>query len=143
MNKDCPKHLEESKRQLKTTGLKVTGARLGLLDIFKHAQRPLSIKEISGQLRAASADTATLYRNVQALAGLGLVKEIRLKSRQAYFELAGEHHHHLVCERCGKVSDIEMCDIKLPPATVRQAGFAKVSRHALEFFGLCRACAGK
>jgi len=139
MRKFCPEHTTESTRQLKTGGLKITSARLSLLDVLKHSKKPLSIKEIAKSLDGV--DLVTLYRNIEYLKNLGLVKEINLKDRQAYFELAeGRHHHHLICTNCGKLADVEIPEIKLSKSFLKKRGFSKITDHSLEFFGLCAKC---
>ncbi|MDR3643385.1 MAG: Fur family transcriptional regulator [Candidatus Doudnabacteria bacterium] len=139
MNKPCNQHIAESKEQLKAGSLKITSARLTLLDILKHAKKPLSIKEIS--LRLGEVDLVTLYRNVESLQNLGIVKQINLKDRQAYYELSGgEHHHHLICTNCGKLEDVQVEEIKLNKTFLKNHGFAKVTDHSLEFFGICKNC---
>lgn len=140
----CVKHLKESQTQLKTNGLKVTSARLGLLDVFKHAKKPVSVKQLAKKLGKNAADVVTLYRNVEALADLGVLKMVRLNDKQIYYELAGgEHHHHLICTNCGKLEDVKMREINLSKTFLKSHGFAKVTSHSLEFFGLCQACVKK
>ena len=140
----CPKHLKGSQNQLKANGLKVTPARLGLLDIFKHGKKPISVKQLAKKLGNNAADIVTLYRNVEALADLGLLKRIRLNDKQIYYELAGGgHHHHLVCTNCGKLEDVKMREINLNKTFLKHHGFAKVTDHSLEFFGLCQTCSKK
>ena len=139
MNKPCPQHTTESKQQLKTGGLKITAARLDLLDSLKHAKKPLSVKEIARDL--GGSDLVTLYRNIESLENLGVIKQINLKDRQSYYELAGgRHHHHLVCTSCGKLADVEITELDLKPNFLKNHGFAKVTDHSLEFFGLCNSC---
>jgi Fur family ferric uptake transcriptional regulator len=140
MDKICVQHTNESKKQLKTGGLKITSTRLQLLDIFKHAKKPLSIKELAKSI-GAKADEVTLYRNIESFENLGLLKQIRFQDRQAYYELSGDHHHHIVCQRCGKIADVKNCRVNLPKASVAAAGFKKLKGHSLEFFGLCNSCA--
>ena len=144
MNQECPQHATESKSQLKTGGLKITPARLQMLDLLKHAKKPLSIKEIAKALGKNGVDPVTLYRNIESLQNLGLVKQINLKNRQSYYELAaGKHHHHIVCTGCGRLSDVEVPEIKLNKSFLIRHGFVKLADHSLEFFGLCKPCAKK
>ncbi len=145
MKIDCKQHVRESKAQLKNNGLKITTARLGLLDILKHAKKPLSIKEITKQLGDGGVDPVTLYRNVESLEKLGLLKKVRLNDRQAYYELAAtEHHHHLICKQCGKIADIADCKVSISNKDLlKKTGFAKVTDHSLEFFGICKECSKK
>ncbi len=142
MQKDCKVHALESKAQLKSGGLKITPARLAVLDVFKHAKKPLSVKELAKLLTGPDPDIVTLYRNLEVLEKLGLLQPIQLQDQQVRYELAGDHHHHLVCEVCGKVVDVKDCDFgSLPKGVIKKSGFATVNRHSLEFFGTCSNCA--
>lgn len=124
---------------MKDAGLKVTAARLGLLDVLKHAKKPLSIKDIANALEK-KIDLATFYRNMELLAGVGLVEQVRFLGRGSLYELAGSHHHHIICERCGKISNVKKCQLALEEFSVKNSGFAVISRHSLEFFGVCKKC---
>jgi Fur family ferric uptake transcriptional regulator len=139
MNKPCNQHRLGSKEQLKAGGLKVTAARLGLLDLLKHAKKPLSIKQMA-KLSGAGTDLVTIYRNTESLLELKLVTKVNLGGKEACYELNGKHHHHIVCENCGKVSDIKNCHVALQKNTLKDSGFAALKNHSLEFFGLCLAC---
>lgn len=142
MSKECTKHQEESVVQLKSGGLKVTPARLSVLDVFKHAKKPLNVKELSKNFSCQNTDQVTLYRCVESLQNLGLLKKVYIDSSQTYYELsAQDHHHHLVCKTCGKIADIEGCDIKINQKhLLKGSGFAEVDDHSLEFFGTCNDC---
>jgi len=138
----CKRHSAESSSQLKKGGLKVTSARLKIMDIFKHSQKPLNIKQIAARLKGLDIDLVTLYRNVESLKNLGFIKEVRLKDRQAHYELKTEkHHHHIICQNCGKISDIQNCNIDIAdPQFLKAHGFSKITDHSLEFFGICKKC---
>jgi Fur family ferric uptake transcriptional regulator len=139
---NCVTHSKTIKQQLKGNKLKATPARLGLLDVFEHVKKPLSVTELAQKLGRLGVDKATLYRNVESLEALGLLKKIHLADRQEYYELAGRHHHHhLVCKICGKVSDVEGCKIiSTNKNLLKKSGFAKITDHSLEFFGICNNC---
>lgn len=139
----CVEHSTQSAALLKTSRLKSTGARLTLLDMFKHAKKPLSVSEIFAALKNSKTDKVTLYRNVEALADLGILKQIRLKDRQAYYELVEKnHHHHLICQECGKIKDISNCRLTtIHTRALKNLGFSQINEHSLEFFGVCAACA--
>jgi Fe2+ or Zn2+ uptake regulation protein len=137
---DCKIHLNESQYQLRQGKLKITKARLTVLDVFKHAKKPLNLKEIY-KLTGGSADLVTLYRNIESLIKLALVKKVHLGEKEAHFELVGEHHHHIVCDNCGKIAEIKNCQVNLPMSSVKKSGFKKLNNHSLEFFGLCISCA--
>lgn len=141
---NCPKHLVEHKTLLKNNSLKATPPRLELLDILEHSKKPLSIKEFVDKVKTKNIDTATIYRNMASLAELGLVHVVNLNNKEAYFELASrKHHHHLICEKCGKIADVENCKVSVSDKAIKNSGFASINHHSLEFFGLCQNCQNK
>jgi Fur family ferric uptake transcriptional regulator len=84
-----------------------------------------------------------VYRALEALDGLGLVQRVDLGDGIARFEPAlpgGDHHHHLVCDDCGKVEPFE--DPLLEAAIERVAderGYA-VAAHDVVLKGACEDC---
>lgn len=138
-------HSTQSKAELQEGNLKATSARLELLDIFRHAQKPLSVNELFGLLKKLHIDKVTLYRNVESLVNIGILRQVRLKDRQAYYEMANHgHHHHVVCTRCGTIKDMSGCGINIVNKRfLKVSGFDKITEHSLEFFGICASCAKK
>lgn len=130
---------------LKSAGLKVTAPRLAILKALNSAQQPLSAKGIFDALpKASRADQATIYRNLDSLLAENLIRQVNFQHDHNHYELAENHHHHTICESCGKVVDISQCDIASLEKQVKTvSGFATINHHALEFFGLCKKCAKK
>ena len=130
--------------RLRREARKVTGPRAAILEILRQHPHPLTNKEIFAELPKGGCDLATIYRAMQMLEKLGMVKRFDFGDGAARFELVGEnddgHHHHLVCTRCAGVVEIEEC---FPEETERriasQNGFSAVT-HRLEFFGVCPDC---
>jgi Fur family ferric uptake transcriptional regulator len=138
----CKQHINEFKLFFRGQGLKATLGRLEILDVFAHQAKPISIGELKSKI-GGSTNLVTLYRNVETLAKIGILNRIRLQDKKDYYEFAYKtHHHHLVCSECGKVSDVEACNIPtINPKILKQSGFAQIKNHRLEFFGLCVSCA--
>lgn len=131
---------------LKQTGLKITRPRLAILGILQNARLPLSAKDIFNKLpKAAKPDQATVYRNIENLEAVKLIRQVNFQHDHNHYELvANGHHHHAICENCGKVVDISKCDIAgLEKQVKAVSGFTKINHHALEFFGLCKNCTKK
>ena len=143
--KNCKKHKSKNISKLKRNQLKITQVRLALLDVLEHAEKPLSVKDIKKTLGVSKADTATIYRNLEALKKLGVVLQVELNRGEAFFELADrEHHHHVICEICGKICDVPKFHPKtLEENALKSSGFARIKRHSLEFFGICKECENK
>jgi Fe2+ or Zn2+ uptake regulation protein len=128
---------------LKDAGFRVTTGRVAVLHLLEQSPTPLSIQDILKQVKHVRLDQATVYRMLTALREKGLVQLVNMEHDHAHWELAG-HHHHAVCESCGKVLDISKCDLhRLEEEIKTVSGFASLHRHSLEFFGLCAACAKK
>ncbi|WP_164514455.1 Fur family transcriptional regulator [Brevibacterium aurantiacum] len=84
---------------------------------------------------------ATVYRQLNALSESGHADSITIAEKQLFRACAqDEHHHHLVCENCGKAVEIEPPSEDWMSTTARVHGF-EVTRHMFEIFGLCAECA--
>ena len=106
----------------------------------------LSAQEISDKLHGSGSDIgiASVYRALDLLHGMGLVQRVEFGEGVARFEPitpGGEHHHHAVCDRCGRVTPFE--DERLERDLDRLAGNLKhsMSGHDLVIHGECRRCA--
>ena len=132
--------------RLRREARKITGPRAAILDLLRHHPHPLTNKQIFAGLPAGGCDLATIYRAMQLLEQLGMVKRFDFGDGVARFELVGEgddgHHHHLICTRCAEVVELPDCfPAEIERRIAVQNGFAGVT-HRLEFFGLCPACQG-
>ena len=139
--------METTKRildELKTNGFRRSAAREALLRTFEAAQSPLSVPDIERCLASGprSFNKTTVYREIEFLKTAGYVSELTLRNDVALYELAGPHHHHLVCVDCGTVRDVAVkegaweCEER---RIEKREGF-RVLDHSLEFFGLCGSC---
>lgn len=135
---------EHAHAELKLAGYRSGGARSAVLDILAQQDCCLSAQQIHDELRAAGhgIGIASVYRALDALTRTKLVRRVELGAA-SYFEPAlpsGEHHHHAVCDRCGKVTAFE--DAKLEAAIDRLAGRLDYAAggHELVIHGACPAC---
>lgn len=110
-----------------------------------HPDRYLNIVEIDQYLREKYPGLShdTIYRNFKEFQKLGIV-ELRQYNDQMQVKWACDHahHHHFICERCGKVQEIQM-----PPIDydffIRQLPGAKITGHSFELHGVCAECRKK
>ncbi len=104
--------------------------------------RFVSAQELHRTLAAAghTVGLATVYRQLNALSESGQADSITVADRQLFRACdQNEHHHHLVCEDCGRAVEVG------PPGedwirNVAQANDFTVTSHVLEIFGLCSDC---
>lgn len=130
--------------RLRRKDRKITGPRQAILDVLRQNRHPLTTKEVLRQLGESDCDLATIYRSLHLLENIGMVKRFDFGDGAARYELVGhddhDHHHHLICMRCGKVVEIEECfPRKWEQEIAQRHGFSAVN-HKLEFFGLCPRC---
>lgn len=124
-----------------------TANRQALVEVLRRAGRPLSIPEIL--LAEPSLRQSSVYRNLGVLEQAGGVRRVLAADEFARYELAEElteHHHHLVCRRCGSVEDVtlrpsaERAVERAVDDAAADAGFL-AEHHRLDVIGLCRRCA--
>jgi Fur family ferric uptake transcriptional regulator len=101
-------------------------------------------QEVHSQLKASGATVGltTVYRHLQQLVDDGDLHALQLADRQTAYRLCGpEHHHHLVCTRCGSAVEIPGTEIDTwVRKEAAEQGFADVT-HSVEVFGICPECA--
>jgi Fur family ferric uptake transcriptional regulator len=129
---------------LRQYDFKVTHARVRLLAELEHATKPMSAQELHHELADAKMDLATVYRSLNKFADAGLITRVQLGDEFMRFEFAKHsHHHHIVCNSCGKVSEIELCNLDaLSHEIAQKTGFRNIAHHVV-FSGDCEECANK
>ena len=130
------------KSLLQSQNLKITPARLAILSYLAHTSRPLTVDDIIShvKLEHTEADRATIYRIVETFSEKGIIKRLEFGEGKYRYELAGDDHHHLICEKCGNIEDISDCGISLWEAEIKKKKNFIVTRHSLEFYGVCQLC---
>lgn len=129
--------------ELRGRGFRLTRARKAVVTLLACIDAPQSIPEILGALRkkGLAFNKTTVYRELAFLVKEGVAKEVHVSDEKRYYELAGEHHHHTICMRCGDIRDVLFRENLLHVERVlsERNGF-RVLEHSLEFFGLCSGC---
>jgi Fur family ferric uptake transcriptional regulator len=126
---------------LKTIGLKATGPRLRILELFeKSTVRHLAAEDVYRLLMKEGIDVglATVYRVLTQFEQAGLLKRHHFESGKAVFELNdSSHHDHLVCMQCGRVEEFYDAEIeKRQNRVAKDRGFA-IRDHALALYADC------
>jgi len=128
-------------RELKETGLKVTGPRLKVLDLFHHSrERHLTAEDVYRKLLDDHSDIglATVYRVLTQFEQAGLLMRHHFEGGKAVYELnEGTHHDHLVCLQCGRVEEFYDSEIeKRQQKIARDRGF-QIHDHSLHLYADC------
>jgi Fur family ferric uptake transcriptional regulator len=120
--------------------LRKTRQKEAIRTAFLTANRPLSPEETLAyaQEQVDGISMATVYRNIGALVEDKWLMPVEIPGESTRYEVAGkEHHHHFHCQSCGKVFEMQGCNIALKPKL--PAGF-RVTGHEFFVYGECADC---
>lgn len=137
----------EAEEQLAAAGRKRGGARRALLELLAAQTCALTAVEIEAALSAAGArrvSRASVYRILDELEQLGLVQRVETGQAMVRYERVGaheEHHHHLVCDRCGLVMPFSDPALERAITSLSERVPLTVSEHEIVIHGACRDCA--
>jgi len=131
-------------RTLQELGYRLTPQRTLVWDVLRTDGSHMSAENICGQVQRQfpHVNISTVYRTLELLVDLHLVRETRLGPTRRFFEVEEEvPHHHLVCDTCGGVTHLHDEDLgSLKDALCSQQGFAP---REVTVFGRCHACDDK
>jgi len=129
-------------RRLREAGCKITPPRLAVLEVIQREGEHLNPNEILGQAQAIHPQTgrATVYRTLELLTNLGIVRPIYVGDSGPTYIRAEGGHHHLVCSQCGRIFDFEQCVADSMERELEARFGFRITSHLLEFYGLCADC---
>ncbi|PKM96184.1 MAG: transcriptional repressor [Firmicutes bacterium HGW-Firmicutes-1] len=139
---------ESFKQMLKDKGFKITSQRESVLEVLKNnASQHMTAEEIYLKVKEQSPEIglATVYRTIQLLHDLKLIDKLDLNDGFIRYEIGKwdahkHHHHHLICEVCGKVIEAEDDLLDLIEETCSDKYQFKVTNHVVKFYGICSEC---
>jgi Fur family ferric uptake transcriptional regulator len=128
---------------LREHGYKLTPQRRAVIRIIASAQDHLTPAALYERVRQEhpGIGLVTIYRTLNLFARLELICELHAGgSCHSYTIGIPEHHHHLICSRCGEVIDFTGYDLSELEQRLRQETGFEIEGHLLEFTGTCRKC---
>ena len=123
--------------------MRATPRRLEVLEELAREHDDVTAQELWSRLRERNSRTglATVYRTLALLSNTGVVDVLSHHAGEQCYRLCGEaHHHHLVCERCHHVVEVEECDLDEWLNGVAQRHGFVATGHRVEITGLCAEC---
>ncbi|WP_066569131.1 ferric iron uptake transcriptional regulator [Snodgrassella sp. CFCC 13594] len=130
--------------QLKGNGLKVTGPRLKILDLFEaRPEEHLSAEDVYRLLLEEGVEigVATIYRVLTQFEQADILLRHHFETGKAVYELnRGGHHDHIVCVKCGKVTEFCSEEIEALQEKIAKANGYRIVDHALYMYGVCADC---
>lgn len=136
-NTNCEKNIPPRRKH------RQSASREAMLECLSEVSKPISVLDMIERIvrNGKRYNKTTLYREIETLKQMGKVKEIFFRNDTALYELAGTHHHHLVCVSCGDIREVTLDESfsKEEKRLARKEKFTIVD-HSLEFFGRCEGC---
>ncbi len=128
------------KRSFDGSELRCTPQRYAVMAfLMEHNSHPTAAEIFKAVNRLdPRSSRATPYNNLRDLVRAGLVREMAVEGRAARFDLKGMRHHHFICDRCGKLEDIEWHEVPRPAS--RSLGKRILRECELIFRGRCTKC---
>ncbi|HWK25942.1 MAG TPA: Fur family transcriptional regulator [Solirubrobacter sp.] len=144
---EAPRWTTYARERLANTGYRRGGGRNAVIDLLDEQECALSAQEIEVALRESDRKVgrATVYRVLEELDGLGLVSRVEIGDGVTRYESVFpdgiEHHHHFVCDTCGRLIPFVDDDLERAIRRIaRREGF-DVADHDVTLHGSCAECA--
>lgn len=124
---------------------RMTRQRAAVSDLLDRTEDFRTAQQLHEMLReqGQSVGLATVYRTMQTLAESGDVDVLRNAEGEFLYRqcVRTEHHHHLVCRRCGRTEEIDAASVEQWAASVGARHDFIDIEHTAELFGTCAECA--
>jgi Fur family ferric uptake transcriptional regulator len=132
-------------QKLKRAGHKLTAPRRAVIQVLEEEGQHLSPNEVlaHGRHIYPRLSRASVYRTLDLLTGLGLIRPIYLHDTSQRYVTGRGGHHHLVCTHCGAAFEFETCHADQLAASLSERFGFEIRNHLLEFYGLCQDCKGE
>lgn len=141
---DLAAPLENPLAALDRAGYRLTGPRRAVAELIAARRGHFTAADLvdDAAVRRLDMSRATIFRTLDVLEAVAAIERIDLPTGDhAYITCEpAAHHHHVVCERCGRASDVDDAGLAAIVERIgRETGY-RIGVHRLELFGLCPAC---
>jgi Fe2+ or Zn2+ uptake regulation protein len=128
--------------QLREAGLRVTAARVALLEAVRDGDH-LDVEALASGVRdrIGHVSLQAVYEALHALTAVGLIRRIEPAGSPARFEgRVGDNHHHVVCRSCGVVADVDCAVGEAPCLTASDDHGFSIDEAQVIYWGVCPGC---
>lgn len=131
---------ERAKGRLNEAGFRSGAARRQVIELLEREDCALTALEIDRRL--PSVGRASVYRTLEQLEQLHLVHRVDVGGEGVAFERndPGGHHHHMVCERCGKLIPFSDPALERAIEGIGERAEFEITAHDVLLRGRCPGC---
>jgi Fur family ferric uptake transcriptional regulator len=135
-------HQPDFQQMLRNVSLRVTRPRMAVMEAVSahpHADTDSIIRAVQEQ--AVGVSHQAVYDSLHRLTDVGLIRRIQPRGTVARYETrVGDNHHHVVCQECGVIADVD-CAVGEAPCLVASDDHGYLIEEAeVIYWGLCPAC---
>ncbi|WP_373893251.1 Fur family transcriptional regulator [Virgibacillus natechei] len=133
-------NVNEAVDLLKEKGYKTTGKRKDILAYFEEVNGYRTAKDLIQHMesRYEGISFDTVYRNLHLYDEIGILETTELNGEKQFrLNCTEHHHHHFICNDCGKTKEIDVCPMDEIKNSL--ANYA-IEGHKFEIYGLCPIC---
>lgn len=131
--------MENILNEIRKRGGRITKTRKAIIKALLEAKCMLSPSEIASKIKPRP-DRSTIYRELLFLYKNNIVIKSSCLNKSC-FEIAKDHHHHLVCLKCSSFTKIPASgEITRKEEKIAKRNNFKIINHSLDFYGICRKC---
>jgi len=137
--------LNDFKQLLKKNNLKFTIQREVILETLYNSDEHLTPEALHHLIQEKQPDLktgiATVYRTLALLEESNVVTSLSFGAQGKKYELgAKEHHDHLICTECGKITEFVDDEIERRQHSITDELGFKMSDHSMQIYGICAEC---
>lgn len=137
--------IEHAHDTLERDGYRLSTPRSAVVETLATLGCSVTVKEIADRLREQGEDVgvASIYRTLDLLDKLRLARRVDAAEGVARYEPidpSGDHHHHLVCERCGQVTAFEDRELEQAIEQLSTRVDYAIDTHDVTLRGRCPVC---
>ena len=145
MPRTRPAWAEHAGEVLARAGHRRAAARQAVIEVLGAQSCAISAQDIEDRLRRGdrSAGRASVYRALELLVEHGLVARLEVGQGTALYERvepSGHHHHHLVCDHCGRLVPFDDAQLERSIAALARRVRFRVDSHDVVLHGSCDRC---
>ena len=130
--------------QISKNHLRLTRQRREVFEVFAGMARHVTAEEVwrEATKRTPGVGLSTIYRTLNLFCRFGLAEARQFGDRHTRYDPVynKQHHDHLICTRCGRITEFENRHIERLQEQVARRHHFRIQEHKLELYGLCSGC---
>ena len=133
---------------LKAKNIKITSQRKAIIKVLcENEMKLLCVDEILKLSKNVNPEInkTTVYRNLELLNDIGIVYQKQINSNICSYKLKCKenHHHHIICERCGRIETVDICPLNDEVIKLIESKKFRLTNHEFNLSGICEKCKNK